>query len=287
MTTLSIDTELERGKFRRGVMGSPGAILGMTFVVIIVLLAVFGPFFAPYSPVATIGIPGQAPTTAHILGLDFEGRDVLSRLLYGGRTTLFLCVAATLLTYAVGLTIGLIAGFTRSLVDSLLMRMVDVFLSLPALLVMLVMVSALGPGQMVLIVSSALVLFPGVARIVRTSTLEVARRGYVEAATARGESTISILRREILPNIAGPIIADLGLRFSWSIILISSVNFLGLGISPPNPDWGLMIAENRIIISENLYAVLAPSVVIAILILGVNLVGDGFVRSLGESRGQS
>jgi len=162
--------------------------------------------------------------------------------------------------------------------------MVDVFLSLPALLVMLVMVTALGPSQVILIVSAALVLFPGVARIVRTSTLEVSRRGYVEAAIARGENTISILRREILPNIAGPIIADLGLRFSWSIILISSVNFLGLGISPPNPDWGLMIAENRIIISENLYAVLAPSVVIAILILGVNLVGDAFVRSLGESR---
>jgi len=197
-----------------------------------------------------------------------------------------MCVVATLLTYAVGLTIGLIAGYTRSLVDSLLMRLVDVFLSLPALLVMLVMVSALGPGQFVLIFSSALVLFPGVARIVRTSTLEVSRRGYVEAATARGESTTSILRREILPNIAGPIIADLGLRFSWSLILISSVNFLGLGIAPPNPDWGLMIAENRIIISENLYAVLAPSVVIAILILGVNLVGDAFVRSLGESRGQ-
>jgi ABC-type dipeptide/oligopeptide/nickel transport system permease subunit len=265
-------------------MRSPGAIIGMVFVAIVVLLAILGPLLAPYSPIATIGIPGQAPTAAHILGLDFEGRDVLSRLLYGGRTTLFMCVVATLLTYAVGLTIGLIAGYTRSFVDSLLMRMVDVFLSLPALLVMLVMVTALGPSQVILIVSAALVLFPGVARIVRTSTLEVSRRGYVEAAIARGENTISILRREILPNIAGPIIADLGLRFSWSIILISSVNFLGLGISPPNPDWGLMIAENRIIISENLYAVLAPSVVIAILILGVNLVGDAFVRSLGESR---
>jgi peptide/nickel transport system permease protein len=261
-----------------------GGRIGLSLLVLVVAVALIGPAFAPHSPDAAIGIPGLGPTGQFPLGTDFEGRDVLSRLLYGGRSTLLLSCAATLLTYMVGLTAGLVAGYVRSFVDPLLMRSVDVLLSFPALLVMLLAVTAFGGGRGVLVVACSLVLFPGVARIVRTATLEASTRGYVEAAVARGESMVSVLRREILPNIIPSIVADMGIRFSWSIILIASVNFLGLGLRPPTADWGLMISENREVLPTNPLSVVAPAVILAILIISVNLLGDAYVRNLGQSR---
>jgi peptide/nickel transport system permease protein len=263
-----------------------GGRVGLALLTLIVALAVIGPAFEPYSPTIPIGIPGQGPTAGSPLGLDYLGRDVLSRLLAGGRSTLLLGLAATVLTYLVGVTVGLVAGYARSIADPLLMRTVDVLLSFPALLVMLLFVTAFGSGRGVLIGAAALVLFPGVARLVRTATLEVATKGYVEAAVARGERTAAILRREILPNITSPIVADVGIRFSWSIILIASVNYLGLGLQPPTPDWGLMISENRVIISSNPLALLAPAIVLALLIIAVNLIGDAYVRSRGRTGGR-
>ena len=254
---------------------------------LLVIIAIFGPAFAPHSTTAPIGIPGASSAPGAPLGLDFLGRDVLSRLLAGGRSTFVLGLLATLLTYAIGTTIGLIAGYTRQpLLDGLLMRSVDVFLSLPALLLMLLAVTGLGNSRAVLVGAAAVVLFPGVARIVRTATLEVSVRAYVEAAIARGESAVAVMRREILPNIVGPLMADLGVRFSWAIILIASVNFLGLGLAPPAADWGLMISENRQIIAENAWSVAAPALMLALLVLSVNLVGDAYVRHLGRSGGR-
>ena len=163
------------------------------------------------------------------------------------------------------------------------MRTVDVFLSFPALLVMLLFVTAFGGGRGVLVGATSLVLFPGVARIVRTATLEVSTKGFVEAAVARGERTDAVLRREILPNIVSPVVADLGIRFSWAIILIASVNYLGLGLKPPTTDWGLMVSENREIISSNPLALLAPAAILALLIIAVNLTGDAYVRQRNRS----
>jgi ABC-type dipeptide/oligopeptide/nickel transport system permease subunit len=255
-------------------------------VVAAVGVALLGGFFAPYSPTATLGVPGAAAGDGHVLGLDFIGRDVLSRGLYGGRSTLLLAGVATILTYLVGGSIGLIAGITRSKLDPLLMRGVDILLSVPALLVILLLVTAFGIKASVLVVATSLVLLPGVARIVRSATLEVSTRGYVESAIARGESTRALLLREVLPNISGTVTADLGLRFSWSIILIASVNFLGIGIQPPTPDWGVMIAENRVVLASNPMAVIAPSVMLGVLIVGVNLIGDAYVRQLDRSQGE-
>jgi peptide/nickel transport system permease protein len=260
-----------------------GGRIGAVLLLLVVGIAILGPLFAPYSPTQPIGVPGLAPVGGAPLGLDFLGRDVLSRLLYGGRSTLLLGGAATVLTYAVGLGVGLLAGYARSFIDPLLMRLVDVFLSFPALLIMLLFVTAFGGGKVVLVFGCIVVLFPGVSRVVRTASMEVSTRGYVEAAVARGESTYAILRREILPNILGPVIADLGVRFSWSIILIASVNYLGLGLRPPTADWGLMISENRSILATNPLALLAPAVMLAVLIIAVNLLGDAFVRGLGRS----
>ena len=184
-----------------------------------------------------------------------------------------------------GITIGLIAGYAQSFADPLLMRTVDIVLSFPALLVMLLFVTAFGGGPVVLVGAAALVLFPGVARIVRTATAEVMTRGYVEAAISWGERATAIMRREVLPNIIAPIVADFGIRFSWAIILIASVNYLGLGLRPPTADWGLMISENREIISSNPLSVLAPAAMLALLVIAVNLLGDAYVRQLGRSGG--
>jgi peptide/nickel transport system permease protein len=268
-----------------GILRTNGGRVGLVLLVITVFVALFGAFFAPYNPLDTLGLPGAPPGNGHLLGLDFIGRDVLSRLLYGGRSTFVLAGLATVITYSVGATIGLVAGFSRSKIDPFLMRSVDILLSVPALLVILLLVTGFGSGSLVLVFATSLVLMPGVARIVRSATLEVSTRGYVEAAIARGEPTRSLLLREVLPNISGIVTADLGLRFSWSIILIASVNFLGIGIQPPTPDWGLMVSENRVVIGSNPMAIVGPSVVLAMLIIAVNLVGDAYVRQLDRSDG--
>jgi peptide/nickel transport system permease protein len=262
--------------------------IGAVLLIFVVFVALIGPALAPHSPTTSIGFPAQSSSSGSPLGLDFLGRDVLSRLLAGGRSTLALGAVATALTFAVGVSVGLVAGYSRARhVDALIMRTVDVFLSVPALIVLLLLVTGLGNGRGVLVLGAAIVLFPGVARIVHTATLDVSRRGYVEAAVARGEHAVPVMRREILPNIMAPIMADLGVRFSWAIILIASVNFLGLGLQPPTADWGLMISENREIIASNPMAVAAPALLLGLLVLGVNLVGDAYVRHLGRSGGRA
>jgi peptide/nickel transport system permease protein len=287
MSAVSFSVAGRRPRLPRAVTADWGGRIGAVLLALILLVTIFGPLFAPHNTTTPIGIPGAGPSGAAPFGLDFLGRDVLSRVLAGGRSTLLLGGAATLITYLVGITVGLTAGYARSIADPLLMRTVDVFLSFPALLVMLLFVTAFGSGRGVLIGAAAIVLFPGVARIVRTATLEVSTRGFVEAAVARGESTPYILRREILPNITPSIVADLGIRFSWSIILIASVNYLGLGLRPPTADWGLMVSENREIVSTNPLALLAPAAMLALLIIAVNLIGDAYVRQRGRSGAMS
>jgi ABC-type dipeptide/oligopeptide/nickel transport system permease subunit len=269
----------ERLRFARTGTGLAGLVL----VVLVVGVAVLGPFFAPYPLDKPIGVPFERPSSEALLGTDFLGRDVLSRLLWGGRSVLGLAGLATALAYAGGLAIGLLAGFTRSLLDPILMRSVDVLLSIPALLFLLVLVTGLGTSKAVLVIGVAVIQMPLVARIVRSATLQQSVRGFVEAAVARGEGTFAILRRELFPNIVAPITADIGLRFTYSIILVASVNFLGLGLQPPSADWALMISENRSGLTLNPYAVLAPAVMIALLTIGVNMVGDAVARTQGVS----
>ena len=278
MTTITVTPRRRRHRPPDFIWKDWGGRVGSVLLLFIVLISVFGPLISPYSPSATVGLPGQASSGSYPLGLDFLGRDVLSRTLNGGFTTLLLGVVATLVTYILGVGAGLIAGYSRSIIDGLLMRTVDIFISFPALLLMLLLVTAFGGGPVVLISAVVLVLFPGVTRIVRTATLEVSTKGFVEASVARGEPTFSILRREIFPNITAPIIADVGIRFSWSIILVASVNYLGLGLQPPSANWGLMISENQVIMSTNALALLAPAAMLAILIISVNLIGDAYGR---------
>ena len=259
-------------------------LVGPLLLVIIVGVAFVGPLVAPHPFDEPIGLPYSRPTAGAPLGTDFLGRDVLSRVLWGGRSVVGLAGAATLLAYLVGGMIGLVAGYVRSLLDAFLMRAVDVVLSFPALLFMLILVTAAGTGEATLVLGIAVIQAPAIARVVRTATLEQAVRGYVEAAVTRGERTRHILWREILPNIVAPTTADAGLRFTYSVILVASVNFLGLGLQPPHPDWALMISENRSGLSLNPWMVLAPAALIALLTISTNAVGDALARSLGRSQ---
>jgi ABC-type dipeptide/oligopeptide/nickel transport system permease subunit len=208
---------------------------------------------------------------------------VLSRLLYGGRSVIGLAAAATILAYLLGLTVGLAAGYSRSRLDPALMRTVDVMLAFPPLLFLLVLITGAGSGVGVLVAGVAAIQAPGISRIVRTATLEVSVRGYVEAAVARGERAVAVVVREVMPNILAPVLVDFGLRFTYSILIIASVNYLGLGLQPPASDWALMISENREYISLNAWAVLAPAAMIALLTIGINVTGDAVARSLGRS----
>ena len=265
----------ERIRFARTGTGAVGLVL----LLLVVGIALLGPFLAPHALDEPVGLPFQGPSTHALLGTDFLGRDVLSRVLWGGRSVLLLAGVATVLAYAGGLVVGMVAGYTRSIFDPLMMRSADVLLSFPALLFLLVLVTGAGTSTTVVVVGVAVIQMPLIARIIRSATLAQSVRGYVEAAVARGERTPSILRRELLPNILSPIMADIGLRFTYSIILVASVNFLGLGLQPPAADWALMISENRSGLALSPWAVLAPAVMLALLTISVNMVGDAVART--------
>jgi peptide/nickel transport system permease protein len=271
-----------RPRFVR-VSHSLGGQIGLALLGLLLLVVIVGPAFAPHSSSQSIGAPYDGPTAHAVLGTDFLGRDVLSRVLDGGRIVVGLAAAATFLGYVGGLTIGLSAGFVGSWVDALLMRAMDLLLAFPPILFLLVLATGAGSSPSVLVVGVAIVHVPQIARIARTATLESTGRGYVEAAVARGDSTWAVLRREILPNIAGPVLADLGIRFTVSVLLVASINFLGLGLHPPTADWALMISENRNGIAIQPWAVAVPAILLGLLTLAVNLVADAFARSLGRS----
>jgi ABC-type dipeptide/oligopeptide/nickel transport system permease subunit len=257
--------------------------IGLTVILFVLGVAFIGPYFAPYSPSALPGIPFSTPSGTYWLGNDYLGEDVFSRLLWGGRTVILYGAIATLLAYAVGGTIGLFAGYTRSRLDDLLMRSMDVLLAFPPILFLLVVATGAGSNIWALVIAIAVIHVPSIARILRSAALEISVRGYVEAAIARGDRTHVILRREILPNIWGTIVADGGPRFTVSILLVAAVNFLGLGLSPPAADWAMMISENRSGITINLWAVVAPALMIGALTVSINVVADAIAGRLGKS----
>jgi peptide/nickel transport system permease protein len=265
----------------------PRSWTGRAATVVLALVvgtALFGPEFAPHGPSQLLGVPYTGPSSAFPLGTDELGRDVLSRVLWGGRSVLALAGLATVLAYLVGGAIGLLAGYSRSLLDGFLMRAVDLLLAFPPLLFLLLLAAGLGAGPTTVVLGVAMVNVPGIARVVRTATLEVTTRAYVEAAVARGERLPFLLLREILPNITGTIVADGGVRLTGSILAVAGLNFLGLGLQPPAADWATMIAENRGSITLQPWSLAAPAVMIALLTLSLNVAADALSRSMGRSR---
>jgi len=242
----------------------------------IIGLVIFGPMIAPYDPNTTLGSTYMQSSKEFLLGTDALGRDVTSRVLTGGQTVLMYAAVATVLAYIAGLALGMLAGFVRGSVDNVVMRIVDVLLAFPTLVFVLLLAAAFGRGMPSIVFATALIQATAVARIIRTATLEQSVRGFVEAAVARGERTHTVLIREILPNIAPTLAADVGLRFTWSVLLLASVNFLGLGLQPPTADWGLMISENRGGMDLNPLAVLAPAAILGALTVSINVISDAW-----------
>ena len=263
---------------RRVLRLASGSPMGIALALLVVLIALVGPLFAPASPSDLVGIPFQAPDSHHLLGTDFLGRDALSRVLWGGRSVLVVAVAASLLAYGVGITIGLVTGYLRSAVDPVIMRVLDVVQSFPPIILVLLLVSGAGTSIGLLILAVALVFMPGIARLVRAATLEVSVRAYVEAATARGERIHVILFREILPNITGILLADVGIRFAGAVLLGAALSYVGLGVAPPSADWALMVSENRSGLTSTPWVVLVPAALIVALTISANLIADGVAR---------
>lgn len=255
----------------------------LVVLIAVLLVAAVGPFVAPYTASEIVGLPYTAPSADAWLGTDYLGEDVFSRLLHGGWSVIGLGTSATLLGYAVGATIGLAAAYDRGTVDAVLMRAMDVLLAIPPILFLLVLATGAGSGPLIVVIGIAVIQMPSIARVVRAAALETVVRGYVEAATARGDRWYHILFREVLPTITGPVAADLGPRLTISILLVAGLNFLGLGLAPPTADWAVMIAENRSGIDLQPWAVLAPAIMIALLTVSTNVVADAVARSMGRS----
>ena len=267
----------------RGALRTTSGKLGFFLLAIPLAMAIAGPLFAPNSPTAIKGLPAAGRGDGLFLGTDPLGRDVWSRILEGGRQVILLAVVATAIGYLIGMAIGLLAGFRGGWLDAVLMRGVDLWLSFPGIMFFLLLIAGLGNGREVLIAGTAALNVPSAARVIRTATLEAAGQPYVEVALGRGESTARIARHDILPTILPTVMADGALHLTFSILLIAAVNFLGLGVQPPDPDWAVMVAENRSILKLNPWGVVVPAGLLAVLSVGVNLVGDALAQSHGRS----
>jgi peptide/nickel transport system permease protein len=264
--------------------GRVGAVLTLA----VCAVAIIGPFVAPHSPTEFVGVPFSNPGGVNgVLGTDVLGRDVLSRVLCGGWLLLLSAVIATIVGLAVGTIAGMFAAYRQGWVDGLIMRTVDVFLSVPAIVFGLLLVSVVGPKLWLVILAIALTHAPQVARVIRAATMEIAERDFVRSAELSGVPGRRVLRGEILPNLVTPLTVETGLRLSYSIILIAGLSFLGFGIQPPHADWGRMISENRLGLDTAPWSVLAPSILIAVLAIGVNTFADAIARvSVGLDRAE-
>ena len=253
--------------------------IGVGLVLLLVGVAVLGPLFAPHAPAAFAGAPYAHPASGTLLGTDNLGRDVLSRFLWGGRSILGLSAAATAIGLLLGVSVGLVAAYSRGLLDDVLMRSMDVILAFPSIVLALVAVATIGPKLWLIVLVVGLTTMPRVARVTRGASLEIVERDYVHAAQAMGEPRGKILVGEILPNITSPLLVEASLRLTYSIGLIAGLSFLGFGLQPPNADWGLMINENHQGLTVQPWGVVMPVIAIALLTIGTSLIGDGIARA--------
>ncbi|MCV2874534.1 ABC transporter permease [Defluviimonas sp. WL0050] len=265
----------------------PSGAIGLALVTFHLFLAIFGPWLAPYDYKAVdANLMMQAPSGAHWFGTDHLGRDTFSRTLLGGREAILVTGIATPIAVLWGGFVGIFFGLVGGRLDDVLMRVVDAFLSLPWILKMLVLIVTFGTGIEVLIPTLAFFYGIPVIRIARAATHDVVARDFVQAARARGHGRITIIRRELLPNVRDALLVEGAMRWSWMLLAFSSLSFLGFGVSPPTPDWGLMIADARGFMSFAPWGVLAPVLGLSSLIIGINLTADALAKALGIDRAQ-
>jgi len=266
------------------------AVVGLAIVLFWVFVAIFAPLLTPYTPLEQDWkAPNQGPSAAHPLGTDELGRDLWSRLIYGARVVLVIlpisehywlpggtALWGVFVALLAGTTLGLVSGYFGGWLDEGVMRLLDAMMAVPIILLFLIIMAALGASAVNVVIAITIVGTPGIARLVRSLTLDIRTREYIRAAETRGENSFYIMFVEILPNARGPIIVDAMLRVGYAIFAMGTLGFLGLGMPPPSPDWGSMVAKGREFILEGSpWASLWPSLAIASLVVGLNLLADG------------
>ena len=282
-STVSERTQARR-ETRRQLFRRPGFIIGVTVVSIWILCALVGDRFVPYDPYNDFSIPGhQPPSLEHYFGTDRLGRDVFSRVVVGARDVFLVAPPAAIIGVFAGTMLGLIMGFYGGRVDEGLSRIVEAFLALPVILVALLTLVVLGSSTLVVIGVVGILFTPIVARTVRSAVLTERQLDYVTSAKLRGESGLFIMVREIFPNIQGPIVVELTVRLGYAIFTVATLSFLGVGIQPPSPDWGLQISEEyTFMISGIWWTTLFPALAIATTVIAVNLIADALQSVLSD-----
>ncbi len=260
------------------------AAIGIVIVLTMLLLSLLGPTVAPHDPLQQFGQPLATPSRQFPLGTDNLGRDLLSRLLHGARPSLGVALFATTTIVLLGTIIGVLSGYIGGMVDTLVMRLVDVLLAFPGLILTLAIVGMLGTGLRNVIIGVVLVSWAGYARVVRAAVLEVRNGLYVEAAVASGATTRRVIYRHILPNIISPVIVLATLEMGILMLTIAGLNFLGLGIQPPTPEWGAMLNQGRPFFQLAPRLMIYPGALISLTVLGFNLLGDGLRDALDPYR---
>jgi peptide/nickel transport system permease protein len=270
-------SERAEGSFWKRVVRERQARFGLLTTGLVALFALVGPLFAE-SPTALTGPIYGAPAAGHGLGFDYLGHDVLARVLAGGASLLSMSIATAVLAWLVGISIGLIAGYSNRFWDQVVVWCADAFHAFPNLILVLLVVSMLGRDRWLIVLTAASSLVPGVVRLSRGLTQQVARREFVEAAELLGYSRWRIRVGEILPNILSPLLVHLGTMLSWAVSILSGLAFLGYGVAPPAADWGLMINENRAGLPIQPWAVIVPALLVALLALGTNVLAESIGR---------
>lgn len=269
----------------RSLYDRPVTAFGTSIFILFLFLAVAGPWIAPYGANEQVYADARQPPSAdHWFGTDHLGRDVYSRVLFGAREVLVEAGLGTILAVLFGMAFGLLAGYRGGWVDEILMRFFDSLLALPALLLALLLLGTVGRSRYSVLIVIVIVYTPIVARVARSVVLSVRELAFVEAAQIQGESSMHIMFREILPSVMPALTVEGALRFSYAIFLVASLGFLGVGVQPPSPNWGLMVAEARPHVTQLPWSLFFPAAAIALLVIGVNLMADGIKRSLMGGR---
>ena len=264
--------------------------IGVLLVAVLALVAIIGPYVAPYGPSVPVGVPNSLPGGKAALGTDYLGQDVLSRLLYGGRSILVMAIVATAIGLVVGVVIGLVAAYSRNALDDVLMRGMDVIMAFPQIMLALVAVAIIGPETWVIVVAIALTTVPRIARVARGAAQPVVERDFIACSEAMGVPRWRILFSELLPNTLGPLMVEASLRVTYSIGVIAALAFLGLAPNPNGANWGTMIQENQIALPVQPWGAVAPIIAIALLTMGTGLIGDGIARTaagIDRTRGEA
>ncbi len=265
-----------------GLRRDPLAMAGLVIVVVLGLAALLAPVIAPYGPDDAVPQLRLAPpgTQGHLLGLDGQGRDMLSRLLWGGRTSIFIAFAPVGIAAALGLVLGVLGGFYRTWFGALVMRVVDMMFALPLVLLAIAIAAAIGPGLRTIVIATAVVATPYIARVIFTATREVSSQAFIVAARAAGARNHQILLKHVVPNVFAPLIVYSTLNMAGMVIFSAGLSFLGLGLQPPSPDWGVMTSDGRSLLTVAPHVAIFPGLALALVAIGLNLVGDGLRTAL-------